>query len=38
MYDKKVVEFNYKLLNSVFNNNLSVSKWNKDVLVECECC
>lgn len=32
------IEFNYKLLNSVLNNNLSVSKWNKDVSAECECC
>lgn len=22
----------------VLNNNLSVSKWNKDVSAECECC
>lgn len=38
MYDKKIAEFNYKLLNCVLNNNLSVSKWNKDVSAECECC
>lgn len=38
MHDKKIAEFNYKLLNCVLNNNLSVSKWNKDVSAECECC
>lgn len=38
MYDKKVAEFKFKLLNSVLNNNLSVSKWNKDISCDCECC
>lgn len=38
MYDKIIAEFNYKLLNCVLNNNLSVSKWNKDVSAEYECC
>lgn len=36
MYDKKVYEFNGKLLNCIFNNNFSISNWNKDVLVKCE--
>lgn len=38
MYDKRVVKFNYKLLNCIFLFNFSVSKWNKDVLVECKFC
>jgi hypothetical protein len=38
MHDKKVAEFNYKLVNCILNNNLSVSKWNKDVSPVCEYC
>lgn len=31
MYEKRIAEFNYKLLNDILNNNVYVSKWNKDV-------
>lgn len=29
MYEKRIAEFNYKLLNDILNNNVYVSKWNK---------
>ena len=38
MYEKNIAEFNYKLLNCILNNNLNVSKWNKDVSPLCEHC
>ena len=38
IYEKSVAEFNYKLLNCILNNNLNVSKWNKDVRPFCEYC
>lgn len=31
MYEKRILEFNYKLLHGILNNNAYVSKWNKDV-------
>ena len=33
-----IAEFNYKLLHGILNNNVSVSKWNKDVSPLCEIC
>lgn len=38
MYEKNIVEFGYKFLNGILNNNLNVSKWNKDVNLFCEYC
>lgn len=40
MYEKNIAEFGYinKLLNGILNNNLNVSKWNKDVNSLCEHC
>ena len=37
-YEKVVAEFNYKLLNGILNNNLIVSKWNKNISPKCEIC
>ena len=34
----RIAEFNYKLLQSILNNNVSVSKLNKDVSPLCEIC
>ena len=34
----RIAEFNYKLLHGIFNNNVSVSKWNKGVSPLCEIC
>lgn len=33
-----IAEFGNKLLNGILNNNLNVSKWNKDVNSLCEHC
>ena len=38
MYENKISEFNYKLLHCIICNNLSVSKWNKEVTPLCEFC
>ena len=38
MYEKRISEFNYKLLHGILNNNVYVSKWNKDVSPLCENC
>ena len=38
MYEKRIAEFNYKLLNDILNNNVYVSKWNKDVSPFCTFC
>ena len=38
MTEKRISEFNYKLLNGILNNNVFVSKWNKDVSPLCEIC
>lgn len=38
MYENRIAEFNYKLLNDILNNNVYVSKWNKDVSPFCTFC
>ena len=38
IFDKRVIEFNYKLLNNILNNNYMVSKWNKQVQKYCSVC
>lgn len=38
MYEKRIAEFNYKLLNDILNNNVYVSKWNRDVSPFCSFC
>ena len=35
MTELRIAEFNYKLLHGILNNNVSVSKWNKDVSPLC---
>lgn len=37
-YEKRISEFNYKLIHGILNNNAYVSKWNKDVSPLCEIC
>ena len=36
--DKKIAEFNYKLLNNIFCNYLYLSKWNANKTSTCETC
>ena len=36
--DKKIAEFNYKLLNNILCNNLYLSKWNANKTSTCETC
>ena len=31
MTELRIAEFNYRLLHDILNNDVSVSKWNKDV-------
>lgn len=38
IYEKRISEFNYKLLHGILNNNVCVSKWNKTVSPLCEVC
>lgn len=38
MEDKKIAEFNYKLLNNILCNNLYLSKWNSQVNKKCKVC
>ena len=38
MTELRIAGFNYKLLHGILNNNVSVSKWNKDVSPLCENC
>ena len=36
--DKKIAEFNYKLLNNILCNNLYLSKWNANKTSTCQTC
>lgn len=38
MSDKKPAEFNYKLLNNIFCNNVYLSKWKKETQSLCKIC
>lgn len=38
VYEKRISEFNYKLLHGILNNNAALSKWNKVITPLCENC
>lgn len=38
IYEKRILEFNYKFFYGILNNNVCVSKWNKIVFLLCEVC
>ena len=36
--DKRLAEFNYKVLNNILCNNVYLSKWNKEIHSQCKIC